>query len=361
MIHIRSASHQDSEATVIKANRKHQIVLNMEVKRIEMEKKMRERYFFFEMSLINARRLKIIDRQKSLGIYRPNTREHGRDPRKERRMDSIFFTQSVPLDSKVKLPPVDKRRAVPRYPVKLTNTENYFKATRLSKNINHMKLLDIKKPRHSEDGSGHMITESFDLKERESNSKGAKQKSYKNKEIHGSIEAFNEDLSTSKDQSKGKNSKEENDGRSKCLEAKGNNQRNEERDANRKQSALHAPEEKNVTPEENNVTPEDNSVTLLQNAKDIANIQTLSETTDKIQTKLSSLSIHNKIEFPSYQELRAWRDNFETTRFNFVQGTEVFGRLKSASVAETGKRIKVKQARAPEVRPQSALARLSHE
>ena len=47
MLHIRNTTHKDGESMVKKANRKHQIVLNMEVKRIEMEKKMRERYFCF--------------------------------------------------------------------------------------------------------------------------------------------------------------------------------------------------------------------------------------------------------------------------------------------------------------------------
>ena len=47
MLHIRNTTHKDGESMVMKANRKHQIVLNMEVKRIEMEKKMRERYFCF--------------------------------------------------------------------------------------------------------------------------------------------------------------------------------------------------------------------------------------------------------------------------------------------------------------------------
>ena len=105
MLHVRNTTHQDGESMVIKANRKHQIVLNMEVKRIEMEKKMRERYFCFEMSLMKARRLKILDRQKSLGIYRPHIVESGKDPRKARRTESFFFTQPVAMDSKaVKLP-----------------------------------------------------------------------------------------------------------------------------------------------------------------------------------------------------------------------------------------------------------------
>lgn len=77
--------------------------------------------------------------------------------------------------------------------------ENYFKVIRFLKNINYMKLFDIKKLRQLEDGSGYMIIEFFDLKERELNSKGVKQKFYKNKEIYGFIEVFNEDLFILKD------------------------------------------------------------------------------------------------------------------------------------------------------------------
>lgn len=356
MIQIRSTSHQDGEATVIKANRKHQIVLNMEVKRIEMEKKMRERYFFFEMSLIKARRLKIIDRQKSLGIYRPHMMEHGRDSRKERRMNSIFFTKSLmPLDSKVKLPPVERSRAVPEYPVKLTNTGNYFKATELSKNINQKKLFNMKKLRQSEEGNGQpRIGEPFKSTERDSIDEGTWEKSEKNRR---STEVSSEDLSIPNDRSHNKNSQEDSinhrDSRSKCYEAKEKKHCIEEKGLSRKQSSLPSPEETNLSPEGN--------VTLPQNTKDIAKMQTLSETTGKIQTEICSLSIHDITEFPSYQELRAWRDNFERARFNFAQGSRVFGRLKSASAAENGKHIKVKQAHVHEVRPQSALAKLTQE
>lgn len=131
--------HQDSEATAFNANRKHQIVLNMEVKRIDMEKKMRERYFSFEMSLVRARRLKIIERQKSLGIYRPRTMENAKELRKGAQTTSVFFTQSVAMDSKVTLPPVlQQSRTTPALPSK---PEGKYEMLNISKNFNNNKLI----------------------------------------------------------------------------------------------------------------------------------------------------------------------------------------------------------------------------
>lgn len=121
MMHARN-THQDCEATVIKANRKHQIILNLEVKRIEMEKKMRERYFCFEMSLIRARRLKIVDRQKSLGIYRPQTVD-GKEKRKGTlQATSVFFTaQPVAMETNIKLPSLfQDSQTCPKLPTKLS-------------------------------------------------------------------------------------------------------------------------------------------------------------------------------------------------------------------------------------------------
>lgn len=108
MMHIRS-NRQDSEATVVKVNRKHQIALNVEVRRLEMEKKMRERYLCFEMSLIHARRFKIIERQKSLGIYRPHAKEiMEKSAGKDSKAKHFFFTQAVAMDAKFKLPPLSQ-------------------------------------------------------------------------------------------------------------------------------------------------------------------------------------------------------------------------------------------------------------
>lgn len=134
MMHARN-THQDCEATVIKANRKHQIILNLEVKRIEMEKKMRERYFCFEMSLTRARRLKIVDRQKSLGIYRPQTVD-GKEKRKGTlQATSFFFTaQPVAMETNIKLPSLfQDSQTCPRLP------------TRLSENSKMLQFLTHKK------------------------------------------------------------------------------------------------------------------------------------------------------------------------------------------------------------------------
>lgn len=138
MMHVRN-THQDSEATVIKANRKHQIVLNMEVKRIEMEKKMRQRYFYFEMSLMRARRMKIVGRQKSLGIYRPHTMENIKDLKKGMQATSFFLTQPVAMDTKVKLPPVFQRSGTHSgLPSKLAGNS---KMIHLSKKFQNSKMI----------------------------------------------------------------------------------------------------------------------------------------------------------------------------------------------------------------------------
>lgn len=112
MIHLRN-TRRENEGAVVKVNRKHQIALNVEVRRLEMEKKMRERYFSFEMSLIHARRLQIIERQKSLGIYRPPTIENiSKFARKSTQVPTqavpFFFTESVAMDTKFKFPPLSQ-------------------------------------------------------------------------------------------------------------------------------------------------------------------------------------------------------------------------------------------------------------
>lgn len=112
MIHLRN-TRRESEGAVVKVNRKHQIALNVEVRRLEMEKKMRERYFSFEMSLVHARRLQIIERQKSLGIYRPHAIENiSKFARKSTQVLTqavpFFFTESVAMDTKFKLPPLSQ-------------------------------------------------------------------------------------------------------------------------------------------------------------------------------------------------------------------------------------------------------------
>lgn len=98
--------HSKADGLFAKANRKHQIILNFELKRIAVEQKMCERYFAFEKTLILAHREKIISRQKSLGIYRPQT-----TPDKKRPKDSFFIT-AVAMETKarMKLPPVVERK-----------------------------------------------------------------------------------------------------------------------------------------------------------------------------------------------------------------------------------------------------------
>lgn len=112
MIHLRN-TQRESEGAVVKVNRKHQIALNVEVRRLEMEKKMRERYFSFEMSLVHARRLRIIERQKSLGIYRPHAIENmskfaKKSTQVRKQAVPFFFTESVSMDTKFKLPPLSQ-------------------------------------------------------------------------------------------------------------------------------------------------------------------------------------------------------------------------------------------------------------
>lgn len=112
MIHLRN-TQREGEGAVVKVNRKHQIALNVEVRRLEMEKKMRERYFSFEMSLVHARRLRIIERQKSLGIYRPHAIENmskfaKKSTQVRKQAVPFFFTESVSMDTKFKLPPLSQ-------------------------------------------------------------------------------------------------------------------------------------------------------------------------------------------------------------------------------------------------------------
>lgn len=99
-------AQSEVDGLFMKANRKHQIILGFELKRIAVEKKMRERYFAFEKSLIVSHRDKIVARQKALGIYRPKT-----TPDKKR---NGFFITNVSMDTKgrTRLPPVDKANAV---------------------------------------------------------------------------------------------------------------------------------------------------------------------------------------------------------------------------------------------------------
>lgn len=366
MLHLRNTLHQDSEATVIKANRKHQIVFNMEVKRIEMEKKMRERYFCFEMSLMKARRLKIVDRQKSLGIYRPHTMENaGIDPRKGGRAKSFFFTQSVAMDSKVKLPPVlDRRRAFPGFP-KLVNKEDSRKINKLSKNIAQNNNIFEKERAKRFPATGKMGTYQGGKDQSKTHSKMIpaswkfnqidegnleKNSKLKNGVLCRSVENLNDVLIVQKDQSSlklgGKNFAVEKEGVKEDKNAdinegklsEENRKGNEHGDSNCKHS------EKDL-PEENDVTGTFNSQPSPQK---LIGTETISAQTSKI------------IDLPSYQELQAWRKSLEARVLNYGKAKHLNGtsRLKSASLTGYRKGIDLHEACAVNTRPQSALARL---
>ena len=100
MLHVRNTTHKDGESMVMKANRKHQIVLNMEVKRIEMEKKMRERYFCFWNVAYEGSTTEDFRSSKVSGNLPPaDTIESGKDLRNAKRTESFFLTQPVAMDS----------------------------------------------------------------------------------------------------------------------------------------------------------------------------------------------------------------------------------------------------------------------
>ena len=131
MIQARNTTRQQhSEGGVITANKKHQILLNMELKRIEMEKKMREKYFNFELTLMKARSIKIVDRQKSLGIHCPKLRLDNSGCRRIGG-ESFFFTQRT-----VKLPSLlEKRDIYGGFSTKVANSKLSPKIYQLSKNV----------------------------------------------------------------------------------------------------------------------------------------------------------------------------------------------------------------------------------
>ena len=88
---------------------------------------------------MRARRVKIIERQKSLGIYRPHTKGNAKDSRKGMQEGSFFFTQSVAMDSKVRLPPVlDGSRTHPGFTTMLAGNS---KMLNLSKKVKDNKMI----------------------------------------------------------------------------------------------------------------------------------------------------------------------------------------------------------------------------
>ena len=351
MLHVRNTTHQDGESMVIKANRKHQIVLNMEVKRIEMEKKMRERYFCFEMSLMKARRLKILDRQKSLGIYHPHIVESGKDVR---RTESFFFTQPVAMDSKaVKLPPVsERRRTISGFPVKLANSDDSQITSKLPKNIDRNNFLDkerSKRPNATE------MKEEFEDGQSKNHSKLLTKESPKIDEIkavenrkpnNGEIGSLGDVLS--------KNLVIENDESQLQLASK-----------NLGVDNFGDGKEKNV----NAVNGSESSQQKQKENRDLncnTVVQEFREEPSKPQflrrnittAEITSTRGQNNIDLPGYHELQAWRKSWETRILNSVKDFKVTSRLKSASASGYGKDIDIHEASVVKVRPQTALARL---
>ena len=317
MLHVRSTTHQDGESMVIKANRKHQIVLNMEVKRIEMEKKMRERYFCFEMSLMKARRLKIIDRQKSLGIYRPHTKESGKDSRRARRTESFFVTQPVAMDSKVKLPPLDKEHS------KRPNAAEMKEAFEDGQSKNHSKLLTKESPN---------IDEIEAVENRKPN--------------NGEIGNLGDVLS--------KNLAIENDESQLQLDSKNLGVDNFGDGKERNVHAINGCESSQQKQKENR---DFNCNTLVQEIRaEPSKLKLLRKNITKAE--ITSTRGQNIIDFPSYHELQAWRKSWETRILNSVKDSKVTRRLKSASATGYGNDIDIHEACAVKVRPQTALARL---
>ena len=356
MLQVRNTTHQEGEAMVIKANRKHQIVLNMEVKRIEMEKKMRQRYFCFEMSLMKARRLKILNRQKSLGIYRPHTMESGKDPRKARRTDSFFFTQPVAMDSKIKLPPVSERRkTISGFPMKLTRNDDSQRATKLSKDIDRRSFFDKERAKHLKTTE---MVKAFKDDQSTSHSKILTKESSKldefkarnwvenRKTTNGEICNLGDALS--------KNLIIENNESQFQLDSKNLDVDNFGDEKERNVHVVNGSESSREKQKENG---DANCNTSVQDFRaEPSKSQLLPK--NIITTEITSTQRQNISDLPSYHELQAWHKSWETRIFNSVKDFKVTSRLKSASATGYGKDIDIHEPRALKARPQTALARL---
>ncbi|XP_031575389.1 uncharacterized protein LOC116309003 [Actinia tenebrosa] len=153
-------AHSEADGLFMKANRKHQILLNFELKRISVEQKMRERYFAFEKSLIISHREKIISRQKSLGIYRPQT-----TPDKKRPRDSFFIT-AVAMETKarMKLPPVERKDT------RDGATKGKRKPTKTKLESNSKSFTNVGQERHKEDESLPVLKQTFAIQARKDSS-----------------------------------------------------------------------------------------------------------------------------------------------------------------------------------------------
>ena len=349
MMHVKG-THQDCEASVIKANRKHQIVLNMEVKRIEMEKKMRERYFCFEMSLVKARRLKIVNRQKSLGIYRPHTVDR-KETRKGMEPTSFFFTQFVAMDSKVKLPPVfQKNRNDPGY---LTKLSGNFKMLQVSKNmynnkiiidkeqtkrIHQRKMETMERGRSQSQTMSPMKKDSKKLDGKNVDSQKERERNeLKHKEIY--ISSRSSSQNKHEKQLAAVNLMNKGEGQDEIKEIEQNNPHSNP-DAS---GPVHSDSG------ENKLSLESSTEAAVQNALKFA-------PSEQTCIKCASPKAQNISKFTTFEKLHAWRDNLETYCFNPSSDYQALTRAKSAT--RYGRNIEVYNLI---VRPQTAFAKLAIE
>ena len=318
---------------------------------------MRERYFCFEMSLMNARRLKILDRQKSLGIYRPHIMESGKDPRKARRSESFFFTQPVAMDSKAKLPPVsERRRTISGFPMKLANNDDRQTTNKFSKNIDRNNFLDKERAKrlhapekvqvlkdrngHSKNHSKILTRESSKLDDIKAGNLVENRKPNKG-EIISLGNALRKNLIIENNESQlqldTNNLSVDDFGDEKernvhLVNDSGSSQEKEEQ--NRRHSNCNTPvQDFQAEPSKPQLFPK--------------NI---------ITAEITSTQTQNISDLPSYHDLQAWRKSWETRILNSVKDFKVASRLKSASAAEYGKEIDRHEACAVKVRPQTALA-----
>ena len=360
MLHVRNTAHQDGESMVIKANRKHQIVLNMEVKRIEMEKKMRERYFCFEMSLMKARRLKILDRQKSLGIYHPRTIESGKDLRNARRTESsFFFTQAVAMDSNVKLPPVsERRRTISGFPVKLASNDASQITTKLQKNIDRNSFLDKERVKRVGPNETETEEKAFEDGQKKNHSKLLTKESPKIDEIIAVNLAENRKPNNGEIGSLGdvfsKNLIIENDEAQLQLDNKNLGADNFKDGKERKVHEGKGSESSQQKQKENRDL---NCKTLVQEVR-VEPSKTQFLRRNMTKAEITSTQRLNISDLLSCHELQAWRKSWETRILNSVKDFKVTSRLKSASATEYRKDIDIHEACAVKVRPQTASARL---
>lgn len=360
-----NTTHQDCETMVIRANRKHQIVLNMEVKRIEMEKKMRERYFCFEMSLMKARRLKILDRQMSLGIYRPHTMESGKGTRKARRTESVFFTQPVAMDSKVKLPLLsERRRTISGFPMTFANNDNSQRANKLSKNINRSNFLDkmrakrldptrvnsdaTEQERAFKDGNSHSKNYSKISSKESSKLDEVKAGTWVENRIAGNREIIRLGDALSKNLII-ENHESESQSDSKNLGAE-NFEVKKERNVHVVNDSESYQEKQKENGNSNCNTPEQGSRAEPLTAHLLPK--------NVIQSEITCTQTQNISDLLSYHELQAWRKSWEPRILNSAKDFKVRSRLKSAMTTRYGKDIEIHEACAVKVRPQTALARL---